>query len=271
MAFSVVAGIFTSPFRLIFDAALDLMRNGAEFARQVAAKGLHVLLIARREAALKEVADSILAAHAVTVRTLALDLSDAALPQKIDAATAGLEVGLLICNAAHSSIGEFLQADLEQSLRTLDVNCRAPIILAHALGRKMAARRRGGIIFMSSMAAGQGSPLITTYAATKAFNLVFAEGLWEELRGHGVDVIACRAGATRTPNYVRSQPRGGEMLVGEPGPVARDALESLGRRMSVTPGLLNAASSFMLGKLLPRRLAVSMMAKATRSMYGAKE
>ena len=61
---------------------------------------------------------------------------------------------------------------------------------------------------MASMAAAQGSPLVATYAATKAFDLVLAEGLWDELGAHGVDVLACRAGATRTPNYEASQPTG---------------------------------------------------------------
>ena len=117
-------------------------------------------------------------------------------------------------------------------MRIVDVNCRGPLILADEFGRVMAARGRGGLVFMASMAAAQGSPLVATYAATKAFDLVLAEGLWDELAAHGVDVVACRAGATRTPNYEAAKPNGKVPLM-EPEAVARRALDSLGRRPSV--------------------------------------
>ena len=103
-------------------------------------------------------------------------------------------------------VGRFLDQSLDDKLRILDVNCRGPLILTHELGTAMAARRRGGILLMSSLAGFQGSPLVATYAATKAFNTVFAEGLWYELRREGVDVMACCAGATRTPAYEASKP-----------------------------------------------------------------
>jgi short-subunit dehydrogenase len=241
---------------------------GAEYARQLAARGIHVLLIARRAEVLSELGESIRSHHRVQVRTLALDLSDPSLAQRIRQATEDLTIGLVVCNAAHSTIGEFLTQELEQVLRTIDVNCRAPVILGHVLGKPMAARGRGGIVLMSSMSGEQGTPLIATYAATKAFNLVLAEGLWEELRHQGVDVVACRAGATRTPNYARSQPRGGDALLGDPGPVVRATLNALGRRSSVTPGLLNAFSAFFMNRVLPRRLAISVITRAMRKMYG---
>ncbi|MFO0577558.1 MAG: SDR family NAD(P)-dependent oxidoreductase [Polyangia bacterium] len=240
---------------------------GAEFARQLAQRGLNVLLVARRAAVLDEVAASIRAQHGVEVRTAALDLSDPALPDKIRSATAGLEVGLLVYNAAYSTIGEFLSQDLSDELRIVDVNCRGPVILAHVLCQQMAARRRGGVILMSSIAAGQGSPLIATYAATKAFNLIFGEGLWAELSRHGIDVITCRAGATRTPGYERSQPRGGDFLLMDAAPVVRQTLEAIGRSPSLIPGLLNGASAFFMGRILPRRLAVRLLGSATRRMY----
>ena len=70
----------------------------------------------------------------------------------------------------------------------------------------MAARGRGGILLMSSLAGGQGTPIVAAYAASKAFEIVLAEGLWDELRPAGVDVLACRAGPTRTPSYEASAP-----------------------------------------------------------------
>lgn len=240
---------------------------GAEFARQLAARGLNLLLIARRIAALDELAQSLRSQYGITVRTAAVDLAAADLEPQIRALTTDLEIGLLVYNAAYSVVGEFLAHPLEDALKSIAVNCRGPVILSHLLGQKMVERRRGGIVLMASMAAGQGSPLVATYAATKAFDLVLAEGLWEELGHHGVDVVACRAGATRTPGYERTKPQGSESIVGEPGPVVSAALDSLGRSPSVVPGFINGLSTFLLGRLLPRRASVRIMSRAIRSMY----
>ena len=84
-------------------------------------------------------------------------------------------------NAAHAPRGGFLDLTLGDQLRSVDVNCRGPLTMAHVLGRRMAARGRGGFVLMSSLTAFQGSPFIATYGATKAFNLVLGEGLWFEL------------------------------------------------------------------------------------------
>jgi short-subunit dehydrogenase len=134
----------------------------------------------------------------------------------------------------------------------------------------MAARGRGGLLFMSSMSALQGSPLVATYAATKAFGLVLAEGLWEELRGQGIDVLAFCAGATRTPNYEASRPAKASRLapaVMEPAAVAAEALACLGKTPSAIAGRGNRVGSFIMHRLLSRRLAVQIMGRTTRSMY----
>src|SRR6185503_8812562 len=108
--------------------------------------------------------------------------------------TAELEVGLVVANAAYSPSGPFvdaLDADLQ---RILDLNCGALVHLAHHYLPPMAARRRGGLIVMSSASGMQGNPLLSTYAASKAFGAVLAEGLWWEMRASDVDVTACIAG-----------------------------------------------------------------------------
>jgi short-subunit dehydrogenase len=184
----------------------------------------------------------------------------------VRAATAGLDVGLVVYNAAHSLIGPFLSQPLEDKLRIIDVNCRGPLILADEFGRKLAARGRGGILLMASMAAAQGSPLVATYAATKAFDLVLAEGLWEELAAQGVDVLACRAGATRTPNYEASQPNGKVPLM-EPAAVVTEALDTLGKRPSFVPGFVNRLGDVFMTRLLSRRAAIRFMGKTTRRLY----
>ncbi len=105
-------------------------------------------------------------------------------------ATDGLEINLLVNSAGLGMTGEFLTNDLGAELGMLHRNCRAPLLLTHHYGRMMRDRRRGGIIFLASIVAFAGNAVWSNYAATKGHNLLFAEGLAEELRREGVDVLA---------------------------------------------------------------------------------
>jgi uncharacterized protein len=243
---------------------------GETFARRLAAEGLSLVLVARRRERLEGLCDALMREHGVEARPLALDLARPDVGDVVAEATEGLEVGLLVYNAALSVIGPFLAREPGDHLRVLDVNCRAPVALAHRLGGAMAARARGGIVLMSSMAGYQGSALITSYAASKAFNLVLGEGLWDELRDRGVDVLVCSAGATRTPNYEASAPKKTSPLatVMAPEAVVEEALRSLGRRPVCVPGVGNRLAAALMQRLLPRRVAVRIMGRATRDMYG---
>jgi short-subunit dehydrogenase len=241
---------------------------GAEFARQLAARGLNLLLIARRPAPLEKAAEELRATHGVEVRTGALDLASAELLSEIRALTDGIEVGMVVYNGAVSIIGPFLEQELSDMLRTIDVNCRGPVILAHELGRRMQDRGRGGIIIVSSLSAYQGVPLLSTYVASKAFDLVLGEGLWGELRASGVDVLAFAVGATRTPRYQASQPQKDPVSVMEVGPVVSQAFAALGRGPSAIPGRINRIASFVMRRLFPRRYAVQLMGSQLRSLYG---
>lgn len=239
---------------------------GAAFAEALAARGLHLVLLARREEPLTRLAAELRARHGVEVRTAALDLARPELGEAVGALTAGLEVGLLVYDAAASAIGPFLDRPLSAHLQVLDVNCRGPLVLAHLLGGAMARRGRGGLLLMTSLAGGQGNPWLASYAASKAFELVLAEGLWAELRTGGVDVLACRAGATRTPAFAASGPRARVPLMA-PEAVVEEALAALGRGPTVVTGALNRVAAFLFARLLPRRLAIGIMERATRRLY----
>jgi short-subunit dehydrogenase len=258
------------PWALVAGASEGL---GAAFAREIAARGLNLVLVARRENALRELAHEICAAHRVEVRIVAVDLADPDLLAPIRAATEGLTIGLLVYNAAFSEIGRFFDQGIEGKLKTLDVNCRAPLLLTDALGRAMVARRRGGILLMSSLAGFQGSAMVSVYAATKAFNTVLGEGLWDELRAHGVDVVPFCAGATATPNFLRSEPndtgRFAPPLM-SPESVAREALASLGRGPRAVAGRANRFALFVMERLLARKKRIEIMGRATRKMYARK-
>jgi uncharacterized protein len=252
------------PWALVAGASVGL---GEAFARALASRGLHLLLVARRLEALEALAADIRRTDGVEVRTEALDLGHPDVAERALRLASGVEVGLLVYNAAHSVIGPFVDHPLAEQLRVVDVNCRAPLALAHVFGRPMAARGRGGLVLMTSLAASQGGPRLASYAASKAFNLVLAEGLWAELGPSGVDVIACRAGATRTPGYAASQPKKSIRLM-DPAAVVEQTLRALGRRASLVPGGLNRVAAFFLVRVFPRRTAIWVMGRATRQLYG---
>jgi short-subunit dehydrogenase len=234
---------------------------GAAFATQLAERGLDLVLVARRQ----EPLDDLAARLPVRTVTVAADLSTAeGLEATLDA-TANLEVGLVVCNAAYAPTGPFLDADPAQTHRALRLNCAATLALAHAYLPVMAIRGRGGFVIMSSLAGQQGSPGIAVYAATKAFDTVLAEGLWDEMRHHGVDVITAVAGAVATPGFSRTTIRRAPGML-SPTRVAASALRSLGSGPRTVPGGLMKVSSALISRLLPRRAAIAMFARASRDV-----
>lgn len=255
------------PWALVAGASEGL---GAAFAAALASRGCDLVLVARRQAPLSATAERLRAAHGVRVRALALDLGrDEHLERLLDE-TSTLDLGSLLYNAAASRIGAFLDGDVAEHLRELDVNCRAPLKLAHGIGSRLAARGRGGVVLISSLAGFVGSPLVAHYAATKAWSIALGEALWEELGASGVDVLVSVVGMTRTPRFEASRPRPAGRLapaVLEPEAVAEESLASLGRRPLVVVGRGNRWAAFWMRRLLPRRAAVRAMGGATRRVY----
>jgi short-subunit dehydrogenase len=243
---------------------------GAAYARELAARGLNLLLVARREELLRSLASELSGQHGVETKTLVLDLASADAAGQVARAASDLETGLLVYNAAFSAIGPFLARPWEDHTRELQTNAFTPLKLIHCFGERMVRRGCGGILLMSSLSAFQGSAYISTYAATKAFNIVLAEGLWEEWRARGVDVLVCVSGAVRTPSYLASEPaRTGGLgdRTMSPEQVVREALEALGKGPYVIPGRVNRLASFVMRHLLPRRAAVRLMGRVLRRMY----
>jgi short-subunit dehydrogenase len=238
---------------------------GAAFAEALAATGMNLVLLARRVELLAEVKARLEAGAKVEIRTEAFDLGQPGLASVLEKLTAGIDVGLGIYNAAYAPVGNVLDNPTESLLRVVDVNVRGPLVFARTLAPAMVARGKGGLVLMSSMAGFQGSPRVATYAASKAFNTVLAEGLWNELGPHGVDVLASCAGAIRTPGYEKTA-RADAPGTLDAAVVARKTLDALGRGPVVVPGATNRIARFMLGRLLSRRAAVSIMANATKNL-----
>jgi short-subunit dehydrogenase len=244
---------------------------GAAFARALATRGLNLVLVARRAQPLVALASELEARHKVSVQPLSLDLGEPESVAELLNVTSDREVGLLVWNAALSVMGPFLDQPLDAHLAELEINIRSPLRTIHALGSRMVARRRGGIILLSSLSGMQGTALIANYAATKAWNRVLAEGLWWELGKNGVDVLACVAGATDTPGYRSSAPAPGSdgtVPVQSPDAVAAQALAALGKRPSIITGMKNRLAAAFLARVLPRKAAVKLMGRTMDRMYG---
>jgi short-subunit dehydrogenase len=254
------------PWAIVAGASEGL---GEAFSRGLAARGLDLVLIARRAEPLEQLARDLTREHGVEVRTLVLDLGSADIVESLQAELGTLDVGLLVYNAGRSDIGEFLETDLESKLGTIDVNCRGPVLLCSWLAPRLVERGRGGLLLMSSLSAFQGTAMVGTYAATKAFDIIFAESLWTELTPKGVDVLVCVAGAMLTPNFKRQTPEAkrGQSLPMEPTTVAEEALAGLGGGPTVIAGAMNRGVHLVMNRLLPRRTAVKFISDRTRDMY----
>jgi uncharacterized protein len=206
---------------------------GEAFARRLAEHGMNLVLVARRQDRLRTLAEELQSRHSITTRVVPVDLSQEGFLPIIEQATADLEVGLLVNNAGIVTTGKFLDSNLDAELALLHINIRAPLILTHHFGRLMRKRRRGSMIFVSSTVAFAGVPLWSNYAASKAYDLVFAEGLAKELHQDGISVLAVCPGATRTEFWPQGAKPSSLMM---PQAVVDVALNKLGRRTTVVPG-----------------------------------
>jgi uncharacterized protein len=250
------------PWALVAGASEGI---GLAFAQALAQRGLNVVLIARRRALLDAHAEELHRRFGIEVRCLELDLGVPDLAERLSKAIADVDVGLLVYNAAYSPIGEFVTVDLAALQNVVDVNVRGPVTLARALLPSMIARGRGAVLLMSSLAGNQGTPKIAAYAASKAFNTILAEGLWHELKAKGIDVIACCAGAVRTPGYAAAA---GKDAFGtlDADVVVERALSALGGGPRVIPGVANRIANWVMSRLLPRRTAIAIMAGSTKDL-----
>jgi uncharacterized protein len=244
---------------------------GAAFAEALASQGMDIVLVARRAGLLETKADEIRKNFSVQVKNIVCDLGKPDALEVVRGQLKEIEIDVLVYNAAQPFIGHFEKLDAKGHEAIAIVNMVSPLSFVHYFGSKMVGRKRGAIILMSSLAGRQGSGYISTYAATKAFNLVLAEGLWYEWRSKNVDVLACSAGVTVTPNFIDSKP--GKLGLFEPQAqlpedVVKECFKNLGRKPSFISGRGNRIAHFFMNNILSRKLAVTIMGDATKKIYG---
>jgi short-subunit dehydrogenase len=244
---------------------------GRAFAQLLAAEGFDLLLVDREEAETKALADELHGTYGIEATAQISDLAKPDLENEARSWAQRYEIGLLVNNAGISLLDPFFEISLDDHLSTLDLNCRATLVLTHIIGQRMRDRGRGGIIVVSSASALSGSPYFCHYAATKAYGLNLAAGLWSELRGSGVDALAVCPGMTDT-KPVQDQKLDQNLPfyipLSDPKSVALAALGALGRQPALVPTWTDRVSTGLLSKLLPRRWTLSIIKRSIEKMRG---
>jgi len=237
---------------------------GRAFAVGLAARGHHVVLVARDAARLEALAAEVTAAHGVDAEVLAADLLTDDGVAAVEARLGAVDhpVDILVNNAGFGTFGRFAELDVDREVQEVELNVVALLRLTHAALGAMEARHAGAILNLASLAAYQPAPASATYAATKAFVHSFTHAVHEEARGTGVHVMLVCPGYTHTEFHDRAElgPTDLPEFVWQSADVVvAAALRDLDRGRSVSiPGVLNqtaAAFSSVAPAGITRRVA----------------
>jgi short-subunit dehydrogenase len=250
------------PWALVTGASSGI---GPEFARQIAAAGINLVLVARREALLNEVGRHITRDFGVQFRALTMDVSQEGFISKLAEHTTDLDIGLVVSNAGTANPGEFLKLDRQLLEETLRLNTMSHLDIAHYFGRKLAERRRGGLILVGAMGAENGIPCIANDGGAKAYVHSLGEALHYEFNPLGVYVTVLAAGFTNTPVLEKFgfDPK---TLSMKPMSVDQCVSEGLNglleNRSRVVPGRLNRIMNALVPAFLARKMEADMLGTA---------
>jgi uncharacterized protein len=241
---------------------------GEELAKVFAAHGFDLVLVARTEAKLIALGESLAAQHGIRTTTIAADLSRPEAPAEVVTQLAARDttVDVLVNNAGFAAYGKFQEIDLDHQLQLIRVNTAALTELTHHLLPGMIERRRGKVLNLASTAAFMPGPLMAVYYASKAYVLSFSEALNSELSGTGVTVTALCPGPTSTGFQSRAQMEDSRLVRGreimDATTVAQAAYTGLMRsRPVVIPGASNRIVTLM-PRFLPRRIIPGIVKRA---------
>ena len=245
---------------------------GAEFAHVLARKGCELILVARTESKLRDLADELSAQHNIKAHVIAQDLSDEWASRAIESEVKArdLRVDILINNAGFATQGDFETTDADALHGQVMLNVTALVDLTRAFLPAMVERRSGIIVNVASTAAFLPLPTQAVYAATKAFVLSWSEALWAENRARGVKVLALCPGATDTEFFERV---GKDVSAAKDTPefVVRAAMAGLSRGEStVVPGRANWVVAHVLPRVLTNRALVLAAERVMKKFWDSK-
>jgi short-subunit dehydrogenase len=257
------------PWALVTGASSGI---GKEFARQIAASGINIVLVARREDLLEKVGVEFSKRYGVEHRVVMLDVSREDFIGQLASATDDLDIGLVVSNAGTGNSGEFLKLDRQLHHATLRISTMAHLDITHHFGARLAKRGRGGLIVGGAMGAENGVPLMANDGAAKAYVHSLGEALHYEFKPLGVHVTVLAAGFTETavlgkfgfdPKTMPLKPMSVEQCVSE-------ALSGLVKNRSrVVPGRLNRLMNAHVPASLARRIEADLLGKGIASRSAA--
>jgi short-subunit dehydrogenase len=250
------------PWALVTGASSGI---GKEFARQIAAAGINVVLVARREALLAEVGSAIARDLNVQYRVVALDLSQEGFLAGLAEGTKDLDIGLVVSNAGTGNPGEFLNLDRQLLQATLRLNTMAHLEIAHHFGRKLVERRRGGLVLVGAMGAEKGVPYMASAGGAKAYVHSLGEALHYEYKLRGVHVTVLPPGPTQTPVLTKLglDPRAMPIKPMSVEQCVSEALSALRENRSrIVPGRLNRIMNVLVPASVKRAMTAKMFSKA---------
>ena len=241
------------PWALVTGASAGI---GEAYVKRLAAEGFNIVATARRQDRLARLCQEIEKQYGILTLAIAEDLSEPEGSKRLVDAVSELEIGLLVNNAGYGSNGYFHELDPEREAKMVILNCYAPIFITRALLPAMVNRKRGGVVFLSSVGANQPVPCSATYCATKVFNQYMGEALYEELKRNGIDVVAIQPGPTKTEfqensDYVHD----GNIRTADD--VVTTTLKTLGKKPVGIDGIRNKIMTIA-AKTFPRRMVVSI-------------
>lgn len=258
------------PWALVTGASSGI---GREFARQIAASGINLVLVARRHALLEEAGREFAKAYGVQYRAIAADLSKEGFLRPIAQATDDLDIGLVISNAGTATPGEFIKLERETLVEMLRLNALSHLDIAHHFGRRLARRKRGGLVLCGAMGASHGIPYMANDSGAKAYVETLGESLHIEMKPYNVKVTVLVVGPTRTA-IIDKFGLDPEVMPMKPMSVTQcvyEALDALRRdRSSHLSGRMNRVMSRLIPSALSRRMMGKMMAQ-TLANKEAKE
>lgn len=238
---------------------------GKEFARQIAASGINIVLVARREALLKEAGTEFSKEYGVRHRVVALDLSEDGFIGKLASVTDDLDIGLVISNAGTGSPGRFLTNGRDEMATLLRLNTLAHLDIAHHFGRRLVKRRSGGLLFVGAMGADKGIPYMANEAGAKSYVKSFSESLHVEWKPLGVHVTVLPPGLTETAVLAKFGLVPGDALT-RPMKVEQCVSEGLAaiqkNRSLIIPGRVNRIMNAVVPASVVRGMMAKLMSKA---------
>ncbi len=246
--------------------------TGRAFAEHVAAQGVHCVLLARRLAPLNELADELRREHGIECITVSVDLGASDAVTHIASAVGEREVGLFINNAgADTTNMHFLDRPIEEWAEQANRNVTTVMRNCHHFGGQMRQRKRGGIILVGSGSCYGGASYMAVYSGTKAFDLCFGEGLWAELKPHGVDVLNLILGRTDTPAFRASLAKKGLPIpddLASPDDVAKIGLAQLPHGPIHNWGQTEDQAGYAPNSPAMRRARILAIDAATKDIFG---